>query len=163
MLNTKRVRPSWDEYFMGMAKYVATRATCDRGYSGCVIVKDKRVISTGYVGSAPGLPHCDEVGHDMHTVINEDGSKSQHCLRTAHAEANAIAQAARSGVSLDGSTIYCKMIPCHNCSKMLVAAGVKRLVADNDYHAGAKSKEIMKKAKVKVEILNKTVEKYDKQ
>lgn len=158
-----RVRPSWDEYFMGMAKYVGTRATCDRGYSGCVIVQDKRVVSTGYVGSSPGLPHCDDVGHDMHTVINEDGTKSQHCLRTAHAEANAIAQAARFGVSLEGGTIYCKMVTCHTCTKLLVAAGITRVVAENDYHASKRSKEIMKKAGVKLEILNKEVEKYDKQ
>lgn len=146
-----------------MVNYVGTRATCDRGRSGCVIVRDKRVISTGYVGSPPGLPHCDEVGHDMHTVINEDGSKSQHCIRTIHAEQNAIVQAARFGVSLDGSTIYCKMALCSVCAKMVVAAGIKRVVAENDYHASKTGKEILKKAGIKLEIINKGVEKYSKQ
>ena len=70
----KHKRPSWDEYFIGMANYVGSRATCDRGRSGCVIVRDKRVISTGYVGSPPGLPHCDDIGHEMHKTINENGA-----------------------------------------------------------------------------------------
>jgi len=161
--SAKHKRPSWDEYFLGMKDYVATRATCDRGRSGCVIVRDKRVISTGYVGSPPGLPHCDDVGHDMHTVINDDGSKSEHCVRTAHAEQNAIAQAARFGIALDGATMYCKMVLCNVCAKMAITAGIKRIVADKDYHASAKSKEMFKKAGVELEIINKEVEKYDRQ
>jgi dCMP deaminase len=159
----KYVRPSWDEYFIGMADYVGTRATCDRGRSGCVIVRDKRVISTGYVGSPPGLPHCDDVDHDMHKVINEDGSESMHCIRTIHGEQNAMVQAARFGVALEGSTMYCKMVLCHVCAKMVVAAGIKRVVAQNDYHAGQRSKDILKKAGVKLEIINKGIQKYDKQ
>ncbi len=161
--NTKHQRPSWDEYFLGMMNYVGSRATCDRGRSGCVIVKDKRVISTGYVGSPPGLPHCDDVGHEMHTVVNEDGSKSQHCIRTAHAEQNAIAQAARLGIALEGSTMYCKMVLCYVCAKLVISAGVKRVVAEKDYHASKRSKEILKKAGVKLEIVNKVVEAYKNQ
>jgi len=160
---SKYKRPSWDEYFIGMANYVGTRATCDRGRSGCVIVRDRRVISTGYVGSPPGLPHCDDVGHDMHTVINEDGSKSEHCLRTAHAEQNAIAQAARFGVALDGATMYCKMVLCHVCAKLVVTAGIKRVVAEKDYHKAQKTKEIFKKAGIGLEIINKEVEQYLRQ
>lgn len=153
-------RPSWDEYFMGMARYVGTRATCDRGRSGCVIVKDKRVISTGYVGSPPGLPHCDEVGHDMKKVINEDGSESMHCFRTIHAEQNAMVQAARFGTSLDGATIYCKMVLCHVCTKMAIAAGIKRVVAEKDYHASKLSKEMLVQAGVQLDILNGEIEEY---
>lgn len=156
----KNKRPSWDEYFLGMINYIGSRATCDRGRSGCVIVRDKRVISTGYVGSPPRLPHCDDVGHEMHTIINEDGTKSQHCIRTAHAEANAIAQAARFGVELEGATIYCKMVLCYTCAKLAITAGVKRVVAEKDYHVSKRSKEILKKAGVKLEIINKEVEKY---
>jgi dCMP deaminase len=156
----KHVRPSWDEYFINMANYVSTRATCDRGYSGCVIVKDKRVISTGYVGAPPGMPHCDDVGHDMHTMINENGKKSEHCLRTTHAEQNAMVQAARFGVALEGATIYCKMVPCHVCAKLIVSAGIIRVVAEKDYHAGNTSKLILKKAGVNLHILNKEIEKY---
>lgn len=162
-ITKKHLRPSWDEYFIGMASYVGTRATCDRGRSGCVIVRDKRVISTGYVGSPPRLPHCDDVGHDMHTVINEDGTKSQHCIRTTHAEQNAMIQAARFGVALDGSTIYCKMVPCHVCAKLVISAGIKKVVAEMDYHAGARTKDMFKKAGVKLEIINKGVQKYSKQ
>ncbi len=159
----KKERPSWDEYFIGMANYVGTRGTCDRGRAGCVIAREKRVISTGYVGSPPGLPHCDEVGHEMHKVVNEDGTESMHCVRTAHAEQNAIAQAARFGMSLDGATLYSKMTPCYACAKMIIAAGIKRVVSEKDYHASKRSKEILKEAGVKLEIMNKEIEKYDNQ
>ncbi len=157
---SKHKRPSWDEYFIGMANYVGLRATCNRGRSGCVIVRDRRVISTGYVGSPPGLPHCDEVGHDMHLVINEDGTKSKHCIRTIHAEQNAVMQAARFGVALEGATMYCKMVLCHVCAKMAITAGIKRVIAEKDYQASKRSKEMLKKAGVKLEILSKEVEKY---
>ncbi len=158
--NSKRKRPSWDEYFIGMANYVGTRATCDRGRSGCVIVRDKRVISTGYVGSPPGLPHCDDVGHEMHKILNEKGPDTMHCIRTAHAEQNAIAQAARFGVSLEGATIYCKMVLCYVCAKLAITAGIKRVVAEKDYHVSKRSKEIFKQAGVELEIINKEIEKY---
>ena len=94
------MRPSWDQYFIDMMDTVATRATCDRGKSGCIIVKDRRIISTGYVGSPPGLAHCDDVGHLMKQVIDDDGTTRQHCMRTIHAEQNAICQAAKHGISL---------------------------------------------------------------
>src|SRR5690606_3688984 len=95
-------RPTWDEYFIQMIDHIASRATCDRGRSGSVIVKDHRVLATGYVGSPSGIAHCDEVGHLMKKVIDEDGTTRNHCVRTIHAEQNAIAQAARHGVSIDG-------------------------------------------------------------
>lgn len=161
--NTKRVRPSWDEYFIRMVEMVGSRGTCDRGYSGCVITKDKRILSTGYVGSPIGLPHCDEVGHEMHTVTHSDGTESRHCIRTAHAEQNAIANAARAGVSIEGATLYCKMTPCYVCTKLLVNSGIKRVVAISDYHAGARSKEIFKEAQIDFEILNTNVEHYEDQ
>ncbi len=154
-------RPSWDEYFMEIAKMVGTRGTCDRGRAGCVIVKDKRIISTGYVGSPIGLPHCDEVGHEMHTVIHPDGHESRHCIRTTHAEQNAIAQAARFGIALEGSTLYCKMTPCYTCAKMIINAGIKRVVCAQDYHASARSKEIFAEAGVQFKLLDKTITTYD--
>ncbi len=157
---TKHKRPSWDEYFIGMVNYVGTRATCDRGRSGCVIARDKRVISTGYVGSSPGLPHCDDVGHEMHEVISENGIKSMHCIRTVHAEQNAIVQAARFGAELDGATLYCKMVPCYVCAKLTITAGIKRVVSENDYQVSQRSKDIFKIAGVKLEIINKEVLKY---
>ena len=95
-------RPSWDEYFIEISRTVAKRATCDRGRSGCVIVKDKHILVTGYVGSPKGIPHCDEVGHQFKKTIHEDGNITEHCVRTAHAEQNAICHAAKLGIPLDG-------------------------------------------------------------
>jgi len=159
----KYQRPSWDEYFLKMAEMVGARGTCDRGRSGCVIIRDKRILTTGYVGSPMGLPHCDEVGHEMHTVTNEDGTTSRHCIRTAHAEQNAINNAARSGVALLGATIYSKMIPCYKCVQSIVNVGIVRVVSQMDYHASKKSKEILKKAGIKLEIINKEIELYKDQ
>ena len=139
-------RPSWDEYFMRITDMVGSRGSCDRGRAGCVITRNKRIISTGYVGSPVGLPHCDEAGHEMHTVTHEDGSTSRHCIRTTHAEQNAICEAARMGIALEGGTLYCKMTPCYTCAKMIINAGIKRVVCAQDYHGGARSKEIFKEA-----------------
>ena len=100
----KYVRPSWDEYFMEVARAVAKRGTCDRGRSGCVFAKDNQILVTGYVGSPVGFPHCDDDGHDMKKVLHEDGSVSNHCVRTVHAEQNGIAQAAKLGIGLKGAT-----------------------------------------------------------
>jgi len=156
-------RPDWDEYFLGIMRQVGRRGTCDRGKSGAVIVKDKRLLSTGYVGSPIGIPHCDEVGHEIHTVTNPDGTTSQHCIRTAHAEQNAIVQAARFGIAIDGATIYCKMEPCYACAKMIINAGIKRVVCEKKYHAAQQSREIFKKAGVKLDVLYDEVERYSKQ
>lgn len=159
---SKHKRPSWDEYFMSIAELVGTRSTCDRGRTGCVIVKEKRLLVTGYAGSPIGLPHCDEVGHEMHKVIHDDGTESEHCIRTAHAEQNAIAQAARMGIALDGGTVYCKMTPCYTCAKILINSGIKKVVALKDYHSSKRSKEIFETAGVKLSILNPEVESYSR-
>lgn len=159
----KDTRPSWDEYFFEIMDAVSKRATCDRGLSGCVIVKDKRILTTGYVGAPTGCKHCDEVGHEMHTVLKEDGTESKHCIRTTHAEQNAIVQAARLGVALEGSTLYCKMTPCYVCAKLIINSGIVRVVAMNDYHAGNRSKEIFAEAGIKFELVNQEVEKYKNQ
>ncbi len=160
---TKHQRPSWDEYFIKMAEIIGSRGTCDRGYSGAVLVKDKRILATGYVGSPIGIAHCDEAGHEMHTLTKEDGTISRHCLRTAHAELNAIANAARFGVAINESTLYCKMVPCYTCAKTIINAGIKRVVALKDYHGAKRTKEIFKQAKVKLEIINKEIESYKDQ
>lgn len=148
-------RPSWDEYFIEIMKQVGTRATCDRGRSGCVVVRDNQILVTGYVGAPVGLPHCDEVGHEMRKVINGDGSESMHCVRTTHAEQNAICQAAKLGISLNGATLYCRMTPCYTCTKMIINCGIKRVVALNDYHASEETKRILKEADVKLDIIDK--------
>ena len=126
-------RPTWDEYFIKIMETVSARATCDRGKSGCVIVKDKRIISTGYVGAPAGCKHCDESGHEMHKVTQEDGTESKHCIRTTHAEQNAIVQAARFGTSTDNSILYCKMTPCYACAKIIINAGIKKVVCLKEY------------------------------
>ena len=103
---------------MNIAKEVATRSTCDRKYIGAVIVREKTILSTGYNGSIKGLPHCDEAGHEM-----VDG----HCVRTTHAEANAIVQAAKNGVEINHSEIYVTASPCYNCFKLIANAGIKTI------------------------------------
>jgi dCMP deaminase len=111
-----RVRVDWHQYFMNIAAEVATRSTCDRKHVGAVIVRDKTILSTGYNGSVRGLPHCDDAGHMM---------QDNHCVATIHAEANALIQAARNGVRLEGAEIYVTASPCWNCFKMVANAGIK--------------------------------------
>ncbi|MDP6861879.1 MAG: cytidine/deoxycytidylate deaminase family protein [Candidatus Marinimicrobia bacterium] len=114
----KKKRVSWEAYFMNIATEVATRSTCDRKRVGAVIVKDKTILSTGYNGSIKGLPHCDEAGHEM-----VDG----HCIRTTHAEANTIVQAAKNGVEINNGEIYITASPCYNCFKLIANAGIKSI------------------------------------
>jgi dCMP deaminase len=163
MSDNSYIRPSWDEYFMDMTTTIARRATCDRGRSGCVIVRDKQVLVTGYVGSPKGLPHCDEVGHLFKKVIHEDGNITNHCMRTVHAEQNAITQAARRGIALDGSTLYCKMTPCRTCAMLIINCGIIRVVCEKKYHAGSESEAMFKQANILLEYFNEEVEKYDNQ
>ena len=156
-------RPSWDEYFMGIVEAVSRRATCNRGRTAVVIVKDKQILVTGYVGSPFGQPHCDDAGHQMKKVVHEDGSTSQHCMRTLHAEANAVALAARNGVSVNGAALYCKLEPCYNCAKIIVNAGIKRVICQKRYHAAKDSRKMLKEAGVMLEVLDENVEKYSNQ
>ena len=142
---------------------MARRATCDRGRSGCVIVKDKRIMTTGYVGAPSGLPHCDEAGHDMRKVFDNNGNVTQHCVRTLHAEQNAIIQAARFGIPLEGATLFCKMTPCRTCAMMIINAGIKRVVCDKRYHADSDTIDLFKQACVELTVMNNEVEKYDQQ
>lgn len=157
---TEKKRPSWDEYFLGIKAMVAGRATCDRGRSGCVIVKDKHILTTGYVGSPIGIAHCDEIGHEMNDVVHPNGTVTKHCVRTIHAEMNAIVQAARLGIPLDGATLYCKMTPCYTCAKLIINAGIVRVVARRDYHAAAQSKELFKKCGIDFSIVEGKMEEY---
>lgn len=156
-------RPSWDDYFLGLMREVGKRATCDRGRSGCLIVKDKRIVCTGYVGSPPGLAHCDEVGHLMKKVIDEGDNISQHCMRTIHAEQNAICQAAKYGIGLEGATLYCSMEPCRACAMMVIGVGIKRVVAEKRYHAGAETRAMFEQAGLQLDVLEEDVADYDDQ
>ena len=118
-------RPSWDEYFLKLAMLASERSTCPRMHCGCVLVKERFVLSTGYNGSLPGAAHCDEVGC---LIVND------HCVRTNHAEINALCQATRHGVGLNGCTAYVTNMPCTACAKALTAAGIRRVVIFSDYH-----------------------------
>ena len=111
-------RATWEEYFMNIAKQVATRSTCSRKHVGAVIVRDKTILSTGYNGSIRGMPHCDEVGHMM---------ENDHCVATIHAESNAVLQAAKNGVMIDKAEVYITASPCWPCFKMLANAGIKKI------------------------------------
>ena len=156
-------RPSWDEYFMELANTASKRATCDRGRSGCVIVKNRHVLVTGYVGSPAGLPHCDEVGHLFSKTIHNDGTISNHCIRTVHAEQNAICQAARRGIALEGATLYCRMTPCRTCAMLIINCGIKRVVCERKYHKGAESEEMFRQAGIELEFFYDEVQKYENQ
>lgn len=159
----KHKRPDWDEYFLKIREAVSLRATCDRGKTGVVITKNNAIIATGYVGSPPGLPHCDEVGHLMRKVTYEDNTTHEHCLRTIHAEANAICHAAKFGVKLEGSTLYCKMEPCDTCAKLVIAAGIKRVVCEGRYHGAKTTQNMFKTAGIKLEYLDKKLISYGRQ
>lgn len=117
-------RPGWDEYFMDLADVVARRSTCQRRAVGAVIARERRILATGYNGSPPGFPHCTEVG-----CLEVDG----RCVRTIHAEMNAVVQAALHGVRIDGSSLYCTSFPCLNCTKVLIGGGVERVVYRDAY------------------------------
>ncbi|MFC1732483.1 cytidine/deoxycytidylate deaminase family protein [candidate division KSB1 bacterium] len=159
----KYKRPTWDQYFMEIANTTSKRATCDRGRSGCVIARDKQLLVSGYVGSPIGLSHCDEVGHQMKKVIHEDDTITQHCVRTVHAEQNAICQAAKLGVSLSGSTLYCRMTPCRVCAMLIINAGIRRVVCEKKYHAGTESEEMFRKAGVEIKFFSEDVQQYKNQ
>lgn len=156
-------RPSWDEYFIKLVDEVAQRATCDRGKSGCIIVKDKRILCSGYVGSPPGFQHCDEVGHLLKKVIDDDGTIRQHCMRTIHAEQNAICQAAKYGISLEGTTLYCTMEPCRVCAMLIISVGIQKVVTKKKYHAAQETRQLFRKAGVELVVMQNEFVKYDDQ
>lgn len=148
---TKHLRPSWDRYFMEIASLVATRTTCLRRQVGAVIVKDKRLLSTGYNGAPVGLRHCAEIGCLREKLGVKSGEKHELC-RAIHAEQNAIIQAATFGVPLLGASIYITHFPCVLCSKMIINAGIKRIVYSQGY-PDRMSRDILKEAKLRTELL----------
>lgn len=137
------MRQDWNNYFLDLAEKAATRSTCDRLHVGAVIVKDKNIVSTGYNGSPSGMPHCDEAGHLM---LN--GS----CARTIHAEQNAIIQAAKHGMSIQGADIYVSHTPCYTCAKFIVTAGIKRVFCRSPYSSD-RGIELFRQAGVSFEFV----------
>ena len=136
-------RPTWDNYFLKLAMLVSERATCPRMHVGCVLVKDKRILSTGYNGSIPGDGHCEDDG----CMIVDN-----HCVRTIHAEMNAIIQCSIHGVNAQGATAYVTNMPCTNCAKALIAAGIKEVIIFSDYH-NTLAEDFFAKANVEIKRL----------
>jgi dCMP deaminase len=134
------MRPDWDEYFMQIARTVATRATCPRASVGALLVRRHRILTTGYNGAPRGAKHCTQVGC---IVVND------HCVRATHAEANAIVQGALHGIGLEGATAYCTYQPCVSCSKLLISAGTERIVFDRSYDDPIAA-ELLAEAKIEV-------------
>ncbi len=146
-LKEKIKRAGWDEYFMNIAKVISSRSTCDRKFVGAVIVRDKTILSTGYNGSIRKLEHCSQIGHMI---------ENNHCVATIHAEANAIIQAAKNGVCIDGATIYTTASPCWPCFKLIANSGLKR-ICFGEFYRDHRIFEIAKKLKielVKLEAIN---------
>jgi dCMP deaminase len=163
MAESEYKRPSWDEYFMEVCDAISKRATCDRGRSGCVIAKDNQILVTGYVGAPAGLPHCDEAGHQCKKKLHEDGSITTHCVRTVHAEQNAICQAAKRGISIQGGTLYCRMTPCRTCAMLIINCGIVRVVCQRRYHDAEDSEAMFAKAGIKLEYVYNEIQQYEKQ
>ncbi|MBO8180000.1 MAG: cytidine/deoxycytidylate deaminase family protein [Archaeoglobus sp.] len=143
-------RPTLDEYFMEIASVVAKRSTCLRQHVGAVIVKDKRILATGYNGAPSGLPHCDEVGCLRDKMDVPSGERQELC-RGVHAEQNAIIQAAKFGISVDGGTLYSTHCPCITCAKIIINAGIKRVVYGKEY-ADKRGLELLREAGVEMEF-----------
>lgn len=149
----KNKRPSWDDYFLQIADLVASRATCRRLKVGAILVKDRKIISTGYCGAPKKMPDCFEVGCLM---------RGGHCVRTVHAEINTVAQAAFHGVSTKDSILYANWLPCYNCAKVLINAGVNKIVYREIYRPDPETKKLLRQAKVKLVRLNKGEKKQKK-
>jgi dCMP deaminase len=157
----KDKRPSWDDYFLELADAASKRATCSRGRSGCVIVRDKQILATGYVGSPTGLPHCDDIGHLMKKVIQDDGKITEHCLRTVHSEQNAICQAARRGIAISGATVYTRMTPCRTCAMLLINCGIERVVCERKYQLAEETEKMFADAGVRLEYKYNEIQPYE--
>ncbi len=151
-------RQSWQEYFIEILHSAQNRATCSRGRSAALLIKNNHILSTGYVGSPANVPHCDDVGHEFIDSYekNSEGNVElrQHCVRTVHAEQNAIAQAAKFGISVEGATLYSTMFPCYTCAKMLVNVGIKKVVAEYDYQSSEQSKSLFDLVGIEYTILD---------
>ncbi|MDR1535963.1 MAG: dCMP deaminase family protein [Planctomycetota bacterium] len=140
-------RPEWHEYFMAVAKLISTRSTCNSRPTGAILVRDRHILATGYNGSPPGAPHClgdfnpdgSPFCYSRHVGAGE-GNKYDYC-RSSHAEANAVAQAARLGVAVEGAAIYCTLAPCYNCTKLLAAARIAEVYYEHDYESSDRRRD----------------------
>ena len=142
-------RPSWDQYFIDITHLVATRSTCLRRQVGALLVKDRNILATGYNGTPSGITHCGDVGCLRDRLQVPSGERHELC-RGLHAEQNAIIQAARHGVNIDGATLYCTTMPCIICTKMLINAGIRRVVYEEGY-ADQLAREMVAEAQIAVD------------
>lgn len=142
-------RPSWDQYFIDITHLVATRSTCLRRQVGALLVKDRNILATGYNGTPSGITHCEDVGCLRERLKVPSGERHELC-RGLHAEQNAIIQAARHGVNIDGATLYCTTMPCIICTKMLINAGIRRIVYEEGY-ADELAREMVAEAQIAVD------------
>ncbi len=153
---------SRDDYFMDICRVVGEKGTCDRGRSGCVITKNNNILSTGYVDAAEGSPKCEEVGHQIWKVEDEQHQNKEHCMRNWCAELHAIANAAREWISLHWATLYTKMTPCYirHCAQLIVASGIIRVVCERKYQNTKPSEEVFKNAGIELVYMENSIEKY---
>ncbi len=135
------MRPTWDEYFMMLAKLAAARSSCLSRPTGAVIVKDHQVLATGYNGSLPGQPHCMDEGECYRRKVGIDEGRKYDACRSSHAEANAITLAAKKGFSIEGATLYCTLEPCFTCAKLIVMSGIHRVVFEYGYESPLKERD----------------------
>jgi len=143
-------RPCWEEYFVDLLHTMSKRATCSRGSNACLITnQDNDILSFGYVGSPHGQPHCDTDGHVILRIRNLDtGEEREHCIRTIHAEQNAIALAAKRGVALKDSILYTLLEPCYYCAKLIVQCGVIKVISKFPYKEGNLTRELFDKSSI---------------
>jgi dCMP deaminase len=147
-----KTRPPWDCYFMDIALAVAPRSTCLRRSVGAILVRDKRILATGYNGAPSGLTHCLENGCLRERQEVASGERHEIC-RGSHAEQNVLVQAARHGIAVDGATLYCTNEPCVICTKLLINAGIKEIVYQNEYPDDL-ARVMRREAKLKVRTAN---------
>ena len=160
-VSEKYVRPDWDHFWIMVADTYSRRSTCDRGRSGCVIVFNNQILTAGYVGSRPGEPHCDDVGHDFYDFTDKNGKVTQRCKRTLHAEQNAIIQAETRRVLLEGTTLYCRMTPCaERCAPLIIKHHIARVVCERVYRYGAETEVMFKEYNIELVYLNNEIQKY---
>ena len=148
----KLERPTWDEYFLSICKLIASRSTCLRRQVGAVIVKDKQILASGYNGAPTGIKHCDVVGCLREKLKVPSGQRHELC-RALHAEQNAFLQAAKHGVSLDGASIYITTQPCSICAKMIINAGIKKVIIQGGYPDDL-ALEFLKEAEIEIETIS---------
>lgn len=150
------MRMTRDEYYLTVLEAVRQRSTCDRGRSGAIIIKNNRIVTTGYVGAPTGAPHCDEVGHLFQRVASEKSERGweNHCIRTVHAELNAILQAASFGISIRWAQMYCTMTPCFECAKAIVNVGIVNVITVYSYQSQERTVALFKERGILLYIKN---------